>query len=96
MNLFGSLLRRRSASVANERLKILLTHERQLSSQTDLIPVLQGEIVKVVAKHVSIDRDKVQVSLDRGEIASMLEINIEVPTASTFEKKNVRRQARAS
>ncbi len=96
MNLFGSLLRRRSASVANERLKILLTHERQLGSQTDLIPVLQGEIVKVVAKHVSIDPDKVQVSLDRGDIASMLEINIEVPTKSTYQEKNVRRQAQAS
>ena len=96
MNLLAVLTRRRSASVANERLKILLTHERSLNGQPDLIPVLQGEIVKVVAKHVSVDPDKVQVSLDRGEIASMLEINIEVPTASTYQKKEGRRQARAS
>ena len=96
MSLFGALTRRRSASVANERLKILLTHERQLSSQPDLIPILHGEIVKVVAKHVSVDPDKVKVSLDRGEIASMLEINIEVPTASRNLKKDGRRQARAS
>jgi cell division topological specificity factor len=96
MNLLAILTRRRSASVANERLKILLTHERHLGGQPDLIPILQGEIVKVVAKHVSVDPDKVQVSLDRGDIASMLEINIEVPTASTYQKKNGRRQARAS
>ena len=96
MNLFGALTRRRSASVANERLKILLTHERHLSSQSDLIPILHGEIVKVVAKHVYVDPEKVQVSLDRGDIASMLEINIEVPTESRSLKKNGRRQARAS
>jgi len=96
MNFFGGLMRRRSASVASERLKILLTHERQLGSQPDLIPILQGEIVKVVTKHVTVDPDKVQVSIERGDIASMLEINIEVPTASTCQKKNDRRQARAS
>jgi len=96
MNLLAALTRRRSASVANERLKILLTHERSLGGQSDLIPILQGEIVKVVAKHVSIDPDKVQVSLDRGEIASMLEINIEVPTPSTYRKKEGRCKARAS
>jgi cell division topological specificity factor len=84
MKLFGAFARRRSASVANERLKILLTHERRLSGQPDLIPVLQREIVKLVSKHVSVDPDKVQVALDRGDIASMLEINIEVPTASTY------------
>lgn len=96
MTLFGSLMRRRSASVANERLKILLTHERQLGTEPDLIPILQGEIVKVVTKHVTVDPDKVQVSLERGDIASMLEINIEVPTASAYQEKKGRRQARAS
>jgi len=96
MNLFGALMRRRSASVASERLKILLTHERQLGTQPDLIPILQGEIVKVVMKHVAVDPDKVQVSIERGDIASMLEINIELPTPSISQKKNGRRLARAS
>lgn len=96
MNLFGSFMRRRSASVANERLKILLTHERHLGGQPDLIPILQGEIVKVVTKHVAVDPDKVQVALERGEIASILEINIEVPTPEVLEKKTGRRRARAA
>ncbi len=96
MTLFGAFMRKRSASVANERLKILLTHERQLGTEPDLIPILQGEIVKVVTKHVTVDPDKVQVSLERGDIASMLEINIEVPTAATDRKKTGRRHAKAS
>jgi len=88
MNLLAALTRHRSASVANERLKILLTHERYFSGQPDLLPILQSEIVKVVTKHVSIDPDKVQISLDRGDTASMLEINIEVPTESVLRKKD--------
>jgi cell division topological specificity factor len=96
VNLFGALTRRRSASVASERLKILLTHERHLGSQPDLVPILQEEIVKAVTKHVAVDPDKVQVSLERGDIASILEINIEVPTASAYQTKNGRPQVRVS
>jgi cell division topological specificity factor len=33
----------------------------------------------VIAKHVSVERDKVQIKLDRGPTMSMLEIDIEVP-----------------
>jgi len=91
MSWLAALRGSRSASVANERLKILLTHERHLSSQPDLIPILQNEIVKVVTKHVSIDPDKVQICLDRGDTASMLEINIEVPTESVLRGKTARR-----
>ena len=33
----------------------------------------------MIAKHVTVDRDKVQVKLDRGPTMSTLEIDIEVP-----------------
>lgn len=72
-------VRRRSASVARERLQILLTHERVAGGQADLIPMLREEVLAVVAKHVSIDPERVQVKIDRGSAASLLEINIELP-----------------
>jgi cell division topological specificity factor len=34
----------------------------------------------VVAKHIAVDREKIQIKLDRGEAVSMLEIDIEVPS----------------
>jgi cell division topological specificity factor len=79
MKLLDIFARRRSARVARERLQILLTHERSAGSQSDLIPILREEVLAVVAKHVTVDPDKVQVKLDRGEAVSILEINIEVP-----------------
>ncbi len=69
-----------SAPVARDRLQILLAHERSnKEGQSDLITKLREEILAVIAKHVTIDQDKVQIKLDRGASVSTLEIDIEVP-----------------
>lgn len=78
MSLFTFLTRRSSAPVARERLQILLAHERA-NGDGQLAAVLQEEILAVIAKHMAIDRDKVQVKLDRGQAVSTLEIDIEMP-----------------
>jgi cell division topological specificity factor len=80
MNLFD-LFRRRtsSAPAARERLQVLLAHERAVIGKSDLIATLQEEILAVIAKHVKIDRDAVQIKLDRGDTVSTLEIDVEVP-----------------
>ena len=80
MNLLSLFGRRRTGTVARDRLQILLAHERVLSSQPDLVAILQEEILAVIAKHVAIDRDKVMVKLDRGNAVSTLEIDIEMPS----------------
>lgn len=79
MSLFGFFNRRPSAPVARERLQILLAHERAFSGGSDLAAILQEEILAVIAKHIQIDREKVQVKLDRGNTISTLEIDIEMP-----------------
>lgn len=80
MSLLGFLSRRRSsAPIARERLQILLSHERAVHGTRDLVAVLQEEILAVIAKHMAIDRDKVQVKLDRDKAVSTLEIDIEMP-----------------
>ena len=79
MSLFTFLNRRSSAPVARERLQILLSHERAVSGQSDLAAILQEEIMAVIAKHMAIDPEKVQVKLDRGGEVSTLEIDIEMP-----------------
>lgn len=79
MNWFAPFARRRSASVARERLQILLTHERGADGQPDLIPKLREEVLAAVARHVPIEPDKVQVKIERGKGVSLLEIDIEIP-----------------
>jgi cell division topological specificity factor len=79
MNLFKLFRRGGSAPVARERLQILLAHERKAVGQPDLLNILREEILAVVARHVSLDPDKVQIKMDRGEPVSTLEVDIEIP-----------------
>jgi cell division topological specificity factor len=83
MNLLNFFSRRNSAPVARERLQILLAHERGIvSGQPDLVAKLREEILSVIAKHISVDQDKVIVKMDRGDAVSTLEVDIEIPTPS--------------
>jgi cell division topological specificity factor len=80
INLFRT--KRSSAPVARERLQVLLAHERGILGKSDLIATLQEEILAVIAKHISVERDAVQIKLDRGSAVSMLEIDVEVPASA--------------
>jgi cell division topological specificity factor len=79
MSLVNFFQKRPSATVARDRLQILLAHERALSGRPDLVAVLEKEILAVIARHIPIDGDKVVVRLDRGAQVSTLEIDIEMP-----------------
>jgi cell division topological specificity factor len=79
MNLLNLLRRRGSAPVARERLQILLAYERSSRGYSDLLAVLREEIVAVIARRVTVDRDNVMVRMDRGDTVSTLEIDIEIP-----------------
>ena len=74
MNLISLFRRRDSAPVARERLQVLLAHERAFVGKSDLLAVLQEEIISVIAKHVTIERERVQIKMDRGDAVSLLEM----------------------
>ena len=84
MNLFDFFKRRGSAPVARERLQVLLAYERKNRNQPDLVAVLREEIMAVIVKHVQVDQEHVQVSMDRGERMSTLEIDIHIPNVGNI------------
>ena len=59
MNIFDFFRERKPketpASVAKERLSIIVAHERGQRSQPDYLPALQKELVEVIRKYVNID-----------------------------------------
>ena len=77
MDLFG---RERSARTAQHRLQVLLMHERSAGGNADLIPLLHEDILAAISKHIPVDSDKVQVRVERGDVVSLLEIDIEIST----------------
>ncbi len=70
-----------SASIARERLQIVLAHERVGGrGGADFLPLLQKELLAVVAKYIPVKDDMIHVTLGKAGTASVLEINIEMPT----------------
>ncbi|MCX5616757.1 cell division topological specificity factor MinE [Bombella sp. TMW 2.2559] len=70
-----------TSNVARDRLQILLSQERQAQEGGDstLLRTLHTEILEVLARHVPVDEDNVQIKMDRGHKYSKLEIDIQVP-----------------
>jgi cell division topological specificity factor len=83
MTLLDMFRRRGSAPVARDRLQVLLAYERNNRNQPDLVAMLREEIMAVIVKHIQVDQDDVQVTMDRGETMSTLEIDIQIPNART-------------
>ncbi|MCY1290491.1 Cell division topological specificity factor [compost metagenome] len=82
MNIFDFFRERKkhsSASVAKERLQIIVAHERGQRSKPDYLPDLQKELVEVIRKYVNIDIDQVQVALENQGSCSILELNVTLP-----------------
>jgi len=69
-----------SASVAKERLQIILAHERSGRNSTpDYLPQLQQELLAVISKYVKIDLNDIKVNLERQDNFEILEVKIEMP-----------------
>ena len=83
MSLLSFLIgeKKKTASVAKERLQIILAHERngQTSKKPDWLPALQSELVAVISKYVSIDSEDIKVHLERQDNLEVLEVKIEFP-----------------
>lgn len=82
MSLFDFLLSRKkpsSASIAKERLQIIVAHERGNRGQPDYLPALQEELIAVIRKYVHIEQDQVQVALENQGTCSILELNVTLP-----------------
>lgn len=86
MSLFDFFFPRKtesSASVAKERLQIVLAHQRAGGTGRggpDFLPLLQKELLQVISKYIPVRDDMVHVTLGKAAGASVLEINVEMPT----------------
>ena len=69
-----------SASVAKERLQLILAHERNgRTSSPDYLPQLQRELVAVISKYVTINPEDIVVTTERQGDLDVLEVKIELP-----------------
>lgn len=71
-----------TASIAKERLQLILAHERiggSNAGQPDYLPDLQKELIAVISKYISIDPKDIKVNFEREDDLEVLEVKIELP-----------------
>ncbi|MBF6648598.1 MULTISPECIES: cell division topological specificity factor MinE [unclassified Methylobacter] len=75
-----------SASVAKERLQILVAHERSSRNQPSYLPQLQKELLEVVRKYINVGQDAISVNFEQDDDQEILELNIVLPDHHTNKK----------
>ena len=73
--------KKQTASVAKERLQIILAHERSGRGTpcADYLPTMQAELMAVICKYVKIGPNDIKVSVERQDNFEVLEVKIELP-----------------
>lgn len=71
--------KKNTASLAKERLQIIVAHERQNRLSPDYLPQLKKDILEVIAKYVQVSEDKVTVEFDQSDELAVLELNVTLP-----------------
>ncbi len=78
----NSFQRHTTASLAKERLQIIVSHESSRKSGQDIIKQLQKELIEVLSKYIHVDQDQITVQLERNGDQSVLEPNVMLPEGS--------------
>ncbi|MFT6152763.1 MAG: cell division topological specificity factor [Bermanella sp.] len=70
---------KQTASIAKERLQVLVAHERNQRNAPDYLPAMQREIMAVIAKYVNVGQEDIHVQVENQDNLSVLELNITLP-----------------
>ena len=71
--------KKNTASIAKERLRIIVAQERSSRGAPDYLPLLQRELLEVIKKYVNIDVDAVKVDLVKDGQHDVLDISVALP-----------------
>jgi len=77
MSIFDFLKpKKNTASVAKDRLRIIIAQERSASGGPDYLPLLRRELLEVIRKYVKVDTEAVKVDLIKDGDHDVLDISV--------------------
>ncbi|MEW5835002.1 MAG: cell division topological specificity factor MinE [Lysobacterales bacterium 14-68-21] len=68
-----------SASVAKERLRIIVAQERSTRGAPDYLPLLRNELLEVIKKYVQVDIEAISINLEHDSGHEVLELSVALP-----------------
>lgn len=72
------------ASVAKERLQILVAHDRAFANRPAYLPQLQKDLLDVVRKYINVRNEDIAIEFEEQGTTSVLEVNITLPDEPTL------------
>jgi cell division topological specificity factor len=81
MGIFDFLRTRQksTASIARERLRIIVAQERSARGAPDYLPLLRRELLEVIRKYVNVDQDAVDIHVEKDGEHDVLELSVALP-----------------
>ena len=80
MGMFDFLrTKKNTATIAKERLRIIVAQERSTRGGPDYLPELQRELLALIKKYVHVDADAVKVDLVKEGQHDVLDITVSLP-----------------
>jgi cell division topological specificity factor len=73
-----------TASLAKERLQIIIAREHS-SSHKNFLPQLEKELIAVISKYVTINEKDIKVSLNKQGTLEVLDVNIVIDGDTPFK-----------
>jgi len=68
-----------TATVAKERLRIIVAQERSSRGAPDYLPMMRNELLEVIKKYVHVEIDAINISLERDSGHEVLELSVALP-----------------
>lgn len=68
-----------TASIAAERLRIIVLQERAAEGRPDYLPMLRRELLEVIRKYVNVDPDAIDIQITHEGQGEVLELSVALP-----------------
>ena len=68
-----------TASVAKERLQIIVAHQRKQRNAPEWLPSLQADVLAAIRKYIAVDDNAIDFQMEEGDGCEVLELNVTLP-----------------
>ncbi len=79
-----------TATVARERLRIIVAQERSSRGAPDYLPMMRNELLEVIKKYVHVDLDAININFERDSGHEILELSVTLPEGKPATKSEAK------
>ncbi|KZC19565.1 MULTISPECIES: cell division topological specificity factor MinE [Rhodanobacter] len=83
-----------TASVARERLRIIVAQERSTRGAPDYLPMMRNELLEVIKKYVHVDLEAININFERDSGHEILELSVTLPEGRPAAKSEAKTEAK--